>query len=85
MAKSLILVPAYGRDYRTPMEACDAFLSGKDFQVADVSCIYYGSYCSRRDLGAYDEVKIRFAKLRRFVFLRRTGDGWKQGTDDTTE
>ena len=58
----MILVPAYGRDYRTKDEALADFAADKDFRIASVPNI--GKYCNRRDLLVSEEaqVKIRYSK-----------------------
>jgi hypothetical protein len=63
----MIVIPAYGRDYRTEAEALEAWNSGADFRIADISCPWDGSYVSKREI-TNEQVKIRFNKLRDFVF-----------------
>ena len=45
----MILIPAYGRDYKTAAEVKKDWEAGKDFMIADVSCRWNGSYTSIRD------------------------------------
>ena len=58
------VVPAYGADYKTSEEALEAWRSGKDFKIQDISHPYDGSYCSNRDLNA---VLIRYKLLEETV------------------
>lgn len=44
MAHTLILVPAYGRQYATEDVAKAAWDAGKDFKIVN------GPYCSKRDI-----------------------------------
>jgi len=55
----ITLTPAYGKDYKSDREACDAFTSGKDWKIATVTHPYAGRYCSVRDLDGYF-VELRF-------------------------
>ena len=62
----MIIKPAYGRDYKSPLEAIDDFFDGKDFVIMDVVGKYgqwNGSYVSVRDFTTSmmdDFVEIRF-------------------------
>ena len=44
LSKPVVLVPAYGRTYKTSQEATQAWKLGKDFKIPN------GPYCSIRDL-----------------------------------
>jgi hypothetical protein len=44
IAKPLIVMPAYGRDYKTRKDVVEAWKSGHDFKVVN------GPYCSIRDI-----------------------------------
>ena len=68
------LVPAYGRDYKTPFETVKDFSEGKDFLIADISNRWDGKPCSIRDLEK-GTIKIRFAKLRKFVMVKLNDAG----------
>ncbi len=63
-----ILIPAYGRDYKSEAAVKKDFQDGKDFRVADVSDGWDGSYCSIRDFKG-KQVKIRYARLTKFIFI----------------
>lgn len=45
----MILVPAYGRDYKTAAEVRKDWEAGKDFRICDVSSRWNGAYTSVRD------------------------------------
>lgn len=73
---NLVVIPAYGRDYKTEIEALTDWLNGKDFEVAGPSR-FRGKYCSIRDakdntsfpnedvnFPSIASVEIRFNKLR---------------------
>lgn len=65
-----IVIPAYGRDYKTAEIAKRDFDGGKDFIISDISCKWDGKPCSIRDLPVGREVKIRFNSLTDFAFFR---------------
>jgi hypothetical protein len=67
MKEELIVVPAYGRDYKSAKEAATAWLRGDDFQISDVSSRYNGRYCSCRDPII---PHIRFNERRQVVTVR---------------
>jgi hypothetical protein len=46
--KWLTVVPAYGKDYKSQKEVLEAYHSGKDFLISDVSH-RGGSYISKRE------------------------------------
>lgn len=58
------VVPAYGRDYKTPLEALTDYRAGKDFRINQISHPYDGRYLSIRD---QQDVSIRFNQLRQCV------------------
>jgi hypothetical protein len=66
----LTLTPAYGRDYKTQKEAKEAFLSGKDWIVANLFHAYDGKPCNLEDLqheGKETKVMLRFCRLTKIV------------------
>lgn len=63
----MALIPAYGRDYKSAKEAVEAYLSGVDFILADVSSEYHGRYCSCRDF-PNQAMELRYKKLSRLTF-----------------
>ena len=44
VSSPLVVMPAYGRSYKTTNEAVEAWRSGKDFKIVN------GPYCSIRDI-----------------------------------
>ena len=44
VSSPLVIMPAYGRQYKTSKEAVEAWKSGKDFKIIN------GPYCSIRDI-----------------------------------
>jgi len=62
---SLKVIPAYGRDYKSSKAARAAWADGKDFQIADMSSPWDGSYVNKADLVPGEEVIIRYAGLRK--------------------
>jgi len=64
----MIIIPAYGRDYKNAKAAKEAFLAGHDFRIADISCRWNGSYVSLRDLEEGTRVEIRYKKLTQAIF-----------------
>ena len=59
-----VLVPAYGRDYKSSTAAVEAFVSGKDWILRDT-----GQYCSVRDCLNGETVILRYCKARHSVEL----------------
>lgn len=68
----MIVIPAYGRDYKTREDVIKDWEGNKDFVIQDVSCKYNGKYINKNDAinGNVKEVKIRFNKLEDFVFVK---------------
>jgi len=55
----MILIPAYGRDYKHRAEIVADFMGNKDFKIASVP--HCGKYCNRQDLVKNEaEVKIKY-------------------------
>lgn len=70
---TLIVSPAYGRDYTKRADALTDWQNGKDFRIEGFGH-YAGAYVSSRDTGqlkadGYDTVKIRFKKMRDTAFV----------------
>lgn len=71
MDRNLILVPAYGRDYRSEADVRADVVAGKDFQISDVGCRWNGSYANLEQLVTdYDTVTVRYHRLRRVCVIR---------------
>ena len=64
----MIIIPAYGRDYKTKKEFESDFNDMKDFKLISFN---EESYCNKDDLLAMNikSVKIRFNKLTKFSIL----------------
>lgn len=69
MRQSIIIAPAYGRDYNSAAEAKQDFYAGKDFIIESIGNPYCGKYCSIRDLKGY-EVEIRFRHNTKFTLVQ---------------
>ena len=66
----LSLTPAYGRDYKSAREVTQAFLDGKDFEIASMFGSFGGRYCSVRDFAQGVTVSIRYNRLTRVVNVK---------------
>lgn len=63
------LVPAYGKDYKTPADVLKAWSAGKDFKIMDISSPWDGAYTSCRDWQG-KVVRIRFNKRAEIVIIQ---------------
>ena len=61
------LVPAYGRDYKTSLEALADWKAGKDFLISDIGSPWDGRYTSCRDWARNETVLIRYRHRSEFV------------------
>lgn len=68
----LTLVPAYGRDYKTPEEAKAAWRAGKDFIIQSVMSPYLGKYASIHEVLHFpgQEIRIRYAQRSEILILK---------------
>lgn len=68
--RSLTITPRY-TDYKSRVEAEQAFAAGKDFTVSDMSSQWDGKACNRQDLldAGYDAARIRYRKLTQVTFV----------------
>lgn len=66
MTTTIVLTPAYGRDYKSAKAAKEDLLNGKDFAVSDIAHPFCGRNCSVRDLvkDGIDIVYIRYKGYR---------------------
>jgi len=60
----VVVVPAYGRDYRSKREVLAAWDDGHDFQ-----CQPSGRYVSKRDKPAHVALQVRYNKLARVLII----------------
>jgi len=67
MAHEVILTPAYGRDYKSAEAAREAFLSGKDWILNDLSSRWDGKPCSKNDFEQGQTFRLRYNKLRSVI------------------
>jgi hypothetical protein len=66
---SLVLTPAYGRDYNSKDAVIADWNDGKDFIIANVFHPYSGKPISKRDVLDDTIVEIRYSKLRKLVVV----------------
>ena len=64
---SITLIPAYNRDYKSIKAVKQDWEDGKDFQIADISSEWNGSYTSIRD--NHEEVKIRYKRNTKAIII----------------
>jgi len=55
-----IVVPAYGRKYRTKVAAVGSWFSGEDWIYKNPASRWDGKYCSCRDFKPTDKLELRF-------------------------
>lgn len=60
----IVVIPAYGRDYRSARAARADWTAGKDFKLA-----FTGQYCSCRDFTADNTIEIRYKNLARLTIV----------------
>ena len=70
---TLILTPAYGRDYTSRKQCLHDWGAGKDFRIATLGP-HDGRYTSKRDVDAFKKegisrLQFRFNKLRRLAMV----------------
>ena len=59
----LIVIPAYGRDYKSKKEVQEAWDAGKDFQI---NCFMHpddGRYINKDDATKGSSINVRYKKL----------------------
>ena len=70
-----VLIPAYGRKYKTKQEVVEAFLSGKDFE-GDISMGF--RLCSCRDLVNMN-IELRYGKMNeKCTAIQYTGEEYEE-------
>jgi hypothetical protein len=72
--KSLILIPAYGRDYKNQSAVFDAIKAGNDFRIVDYFNGLDGRYINKpqfKDLAVagFTHLEIRYAKKTKCIFI----------------
>jgi hypothetical protein len=68
MPKSITLVPAYGRDYKSQATVKADFDAGKDFIINDMSSQWDGKYANKQNLAGH-RVTIRYSNLRKLMII----------------
>lgn len=69
MAKSVTVVPHYGRDYTSKAAVKADYEAGKDFRVQDMSSPWNGSAVNKEDAEREGlDLRIRYNKLQDVVF-----------------
>lgn len=66
----MIVVPAYGRDYKSRKEVKEAWESGKDFLIQDISSPDDGRYVNIEDVPDGTSLQIRYKKLTQVLILK---------------
>jgi hypothetical protein len=70
----MTVIPAYGRDYKSPKAAKADWDSGKDFLICDISCPDDGRYVNRQDLTKGYRFGIRYKRLTLITFHVNQGE-----------
>lgn len=63
----MVLIPAYGRDYKSAAKAKADFKAGRDFIVADITHPYSGKPANIYDLKDRGFVNLRYDRLTRIT------------------
>lgn len=70
MAKTITVIPAYGRDYKSVKEVKEAYEAGKDFTIQDFFSGADGKAINKEDAErAGVQLKVRYSKLTKAVIL----------------
>jgi hypothetical protein len=72
--KSLILIPAYGRDYKSQSALYEDIKSNKDFRIVDYFGGLDGRYVNRQQFkqliqDGFTSLEIRYAKKTKCIFI----------------
>jgi hypothetical protein len=78
----IVLVPAYGKDYKTAAAVKAAWDAGKDFIIASINNRWHGKYCSKNDFTNTDPLPegsyIRYNKLTQLTHINI----WEESDED---
>ena len=66
----LIVVPAYGRDYKSQKEVKEAWAQGKDFIISSMHSEDYGRYVNKEDAPKGSFINIRFKNNTGLVVIK---------------
>ena len=69
----IVLIPAYGRDYKSAKEVKAALFSGKDFRIESIGP-NAGRYCSLRDFPVGQVLNVRYRSLRQVLVVTVTSE-----------
>jgi hypothetical protein len=71
MAKTISLIPAYGRDYKSKKAIMDDLAAGKDFVISDIMNRWDGKPASACDLvrEGYTKAMVRYGKMRKVTVV----------------
>ena len=72
---TVILTPAYGRDYKNKAQVTNDWKDGKDFIIRNITDPYEGKPCSIRDTkflkdAGYTHAQIRYARLTKLIMVK---------------
>lgn len=67
--KSIILTPAYGRDYRSAKEVMLDFDKGKDFFLTDRTSPWNGKPINKPQIEKGTEIKFRFHRQTKYFWI----------------
>jgi len=69
MEETIIVTPAYGRDYKKSEDAVKDWRDGKDFIIQNITSRWSGKPCSTRDFDDRQQIKIRYNRMADFTLL----------------
>jgi len=72
---TVILIPAYGRDYKNIAQVINDWKDGKDFVISNITDRYDGWFCSIGDTkflkdDGYIYAQIRYACLTKLIIVK---------------
>lgn len=70
--RTLHVIPAYGRDYKSVTAIKESLGRGEDFQIADISSRWDGCYANLESLRTEDgptHLTVRYSQLRKVVVI----------------
>ncbi len=65
-----VLTAAYSRMYKTEAEVVEAYLSGKDFMLNNISSQWHRSYCSIRDF-PNETIELRYGSMNEHLTIMK--------------
>ena len=69
--KTIVLSPAYGRDYKSKKAVEEDFKTDKDFVIRNITDPYCGKPCNRSQLleTDYTHAEIRYSRLMKLTIV----------------